>query len=160
MDTKNNSTNLLFLVGGAFLLYYFLQSCGFLGNKNVEGFDPLPEVDPVVYRYRSPFLDNVYPKEDSELEELVATDKLSPSDLLPIDIDAKQFSEANPKVDGSVVNVSLVDPRAFVGVDSVGGSLRNSNLQIRSEPANPIVQDLTPFNNSTISPDLLRRPLE
>jgi hypothetical protein len=164
MDTKENTTNMLFLIGGAFLLYYFLQSCGFFGgNKSVEGFEPLENPDPIVHRYQSPFLDGVYPEteqDDDELNRLIENDKISPSDLLPIDLDAKEFNEANPKVDGSVMNVSLVDPRAFVGVDSVGGSLRNSNLQIRSEPPNPIVQNLTPFNNSTISPDLLRKPLE
>jgi len=41
----------------------------------------------------------------------------------------------------------------------VSSSLRNANLQLRSEPANP-QQDVGPWNNTTISPDINRRPLE
>lgn len=45
------------------------------------------------------------------------------------------------------------------GTNTVLGSLRNSNLSIRSEPANPVL-NVGPWSNSTIYPDLLRRPLE
>ena len=44
-------------------------------------------------------------------------------------------------------------------MNTVGQSLRNANLQIRSEPANP-VSNVSPWLNTTISPDLERRPLE
>ena len=36
---------------------------------------------------------------------------------------------------------------------------RNSNLQLRSEPPNPQTQ-VSPWLNSTIEPDLIRRPLD
>ena len=45
------------------------------------------------------------------------------------------------------------------GIDTVGGTLRNSNLQLRSEPPNPKAQ-VSPWSNSTIEPDLMRVPLE
>jgi len=45
------------------------------------------------------------------------------------------------------------------GLDTVGASLRNANLQVRSEPPNPQVQ-VSPWNRSTIAPDLMRVPLE
>lgn len=45
------------------------------------------------------------------------------------------------------------------GLNMSSGSLRNSNLDLRSAPPNPIAQ-VGPWMNSTIYPDLLRRPLE
>jgi hypothetical protein len=54
---------------------------------------------------------------------------------------------------------SFLDAGFHVGINSVGNSLRNANLQIRSEPANP-TDNVSPFLNSTITPDLERRPLE
>ena len=46
-----------------------------------------------------------------------------------------------------------------MGIDTVGTSLRNANLQIRSEPANPQVK-VSPWQQTTIEPDTNRRPLE
>ena len=44
-------------------------------------------------------------------------------------------------------------------IDTVGQSLRNANLQIRSEPPNPQL-NVGPWNQSTIESDFLRPPLE
>jgi len=46
-----------------------------------------------------------------------------------------------------------------IGIDTVGQTLRNANLQIRSEPPNPQI-NVGPWNASTISPDTMRVPLE
>jgi hypothetical protein len=48
-----------------------------------------------------------------------------------------------------------------VGIDTQGQSLRNANLQIRSEPPNP-QQPVSPWNIATISPSDPgnRKPLE
>jgi len=46
-----------------------------------------------------------------------------------------------------------------VGVNTIGQSLRNANLQLRSEPANPQVQ-VSPWMNTTIDKDLTRKNLE
>lgn len=45
------------------------------------------------------------------------------------------------------------------GLNMSSGSLRNSNLDLRSAPPNPM-KFVGPWGNSTIYPDLLRRPLE
>ena len=54
----------------------------------------------------------------------------------------------------------LIKPaQSVIGVNTQGGSLRNANLDIRSAP--PIdKKDVSPWLNSTIDPDLFRRPLE
>ena len=46
-----------------------------------------------------------------------------------------------------------------IGINTIGSSLRNANLQIRSECPNP-QNVVCPWNQSTIGPDLTRRPLD
>ena len=53
----------------------------------------------------------------------------------------------------------MLDSSYHVGVNTVGQSLRNANLQLRSEPPNP-QGNVSPWMNTTIGPDLPRRPLE
>lgn len=86
---------------------------------------------------------------------------LKAQDLLPKeDSQAIQdFNVAKPVGEGILKGVNLLDAGYHVGVNTVGQSLRNANLQLRSEPPNPQVQ-VSPFLNSTIGPDLTRKPLE
>lgn len=83
---------------------------------------------------------------------------VDPKQLLPKD-NNNQFSKMNPMGAGDVANVSLMNPTHLIGINTVGQSLRNANLQLRSEPANPQL-NVGPWNTSTIGPDLSRRPLE
>ena len=46
-----------------------------------------------------------------------------------------------------------------IGINTIGQSLKNANYQVRSDPAIPKVP-VSIFNNSTISGDTTRRPLE
>ena len=48
---------------------------------------------------------------------------------------------------------------AQIGTDTVSSSLRNGNLDLRSDIPNPVTV-VSPWLNTTIQPDLLRRPLE
>jgi hypothetical protein len=83
---------------------------------------------------------------------------VDPKQLLPKD-DNNEFSKMNPMGAGDVANVSLLRAGHHVGINTVGQSLRNANLQLRSEPANPQLE-VGPWNTSTIGPDFNRRPLE
>ena len=83
---------------------------------------------------------------------------VDPKQLLPKDGN-NEFSAMNPKGAGDVANVSLLRAGYHIGINTVGQSLRNANLQIRSEPANPQL-NVGPWNTSTIGPDFNRRPLE
>ena len=65
----------------------------------------------------------------------------------------------NPMGQGDVQGVSLIKAGYHIGINTVGQSLRNANLQLRSEPANPQLA-VSPWGNSTIGPDMSRRPLE
>ena len=56
-------------------------------------------------------------------------------------------------------NSEFLNAGHHIGIDTVGQSLRNANLQLRSEPPNP-QESVGPRLNSTIEPDLMRTPLE
>lgn len=83
----------------------------------------------------------------------------NPADLLPASSDSDQWAQLNPSGNGSLGGVNLLSAGSFIGVDTVSTSLRNANLQVRSEPPNPQV-NVGPWNNTTITPELSRRPLE
>lgn len=86
-------------------------------------------------------------------------DRLSSSDLLPQGAADSRWSQANPAGQGDVSNVNFLTAGYHVGVNTTGSSKRNGNLQIRSEPANPQMM-VSPWMQSTIEPDFLRKPLE
>lgn len=81
----------------------------------------------------------------------------NPSDLLPKD--NNDWGTMSPDGEGDLQNINLLKSGHHMGVDTVGSTLRNANLQLRSEPPNPQTQ-VSPWLNSTIQPDLMRIPLE
>lgn len=83
---------------------------------------------------------------------------VDPKELLPKD-DNSEWAKLNPIGTGDLQNVNLIKAGYHIGINTVGQSLRNANLQLRSEPANPQM-NVGPWNNTTIEPDINRRPLE
>ena len=81
----------------------------------------------------------------------------NPNDLLPADSNSA-WAKMNPV--GDLQNINLLNPQQVVGINTQGSSLRNANLQIRSEPPNPRVNTNSPWNISTIEDDKFRKPLE
>jgi hypothetical protein len=82
----------------------------------------------------------------------------NPADLLPKDTNS-QWAQLNPAGKGDLANINLLKAGYHIGIDTVGQTLRNANLQIRSEPPNPQVS-VGPWNLSTIESDIMRPPLE
>ena len=82
----------------------------------------------------------------------------NPAELLPRDTNS-QWAQLNPAGKGDLANMNLLKAGYHIGIDTVGQTLRNANLQIRSEPPNPRV-NTGPWLQSTIEPDLMRVPLE
>jgi len=82
----------------------------------------------------------------------------NPAELLPKDANS-QWASLNPNGKGFLSNINLLNAGFNIGIDTIGSSLRNSNLQIRSEPPNPQL-NVGPWNQSTITPDFMRPPLE
>ena len=83
---------------------------------------------------------------------------VDPKQLLPKN-NKSQWGKLNPQGEGDLQNVNLLQAGYHIGINTVGQSLRNANLQLRSEPPNPQIA-VGPWNTTTIQPDLSRRPLE
>jgi hypothetical protein len=84
-------------------------------------------------------------------------DIANPTQLLPRQ--DNDFGNMNQNGSGDLENINLLKAGYHAGIDTVGSTLRNSNLQLRSEPPNP-TSKVSPWMNSTIEPDLMRVPLE
>jgi hypothetical protein len=84
----------------------------------------------------------------------------TPSDLLPVDQNS-QWASLNPGMvtNGGAAMPDLLQAGYHIGLDTIGQTLRNPNYQLRSDPIIP-KQDIGPWNQSTIEPDLGRVPLE
>ena len=95
---------------------------------------------------------NQYPK------DCFPKDQLTPAELLPGDANSK-WAQVNPAGQGELGDQNFLDAGYHVGVNTVGQTLRNANLQLRSEPPNPQVK-VSPWLQSTIEPDTNRKPME
>ena len=82
---------------------------------------------------------------------------INPADLLPKDNNSSW--NMKPMGSGDFLGVNLLNAGYLIGVDTIGSSLRNANLRVRSEPPNPQLQ-VSPWMNTTIEPDPFRAPLE
>jgi hypothetical protein len=83
---------------------------------------------------------------------------LTPEELKPQD-NSSLWAQVNPAGEGSLKGRSFLQAGHNIGINTVGQTLRNSNLQLRSEPPNPQVS-VSPWNQTTIEPDTARKPLE
>lgn len=84
--------------------------------------------------------------------------QLSPEELLPQD-NCSLWAQVNPQGTGSLKDRNFLQAGWATGISSVGSTLRNANRQLRSEPPNPQVK-VSPWLQSTIEPDISRKPLE
>ena len=90
--------------------------------------------------------------------ECYPKDVLMPSELLPPDSNSL-WAQVNPAGQGSLADQNFLTAGFHIGINTVGQTLRNANRQLRSEPLNPQVK-VSPWLQSTIEPDINRRPLE
>lgn len=82
----------------------------------------------------------------------------NPDELLPVDKNS-EFSKLNPVNSGNVDLPDMLQAGSLIGIDTIGQTLKNPNLQLRSDPVIS-KQQVGPWNNSTFEPDLARVPLE
>lgn len=82
----------------------------------------------------------------------------NPAELLPKDQNS-QWGQLNPAGKGELENINLLKAGYHYGINTVGQSLRNANLQIRSDPIIPQIP-VGPWNQSTMEPDYMRPPFE
>ena len=132
-----------------------LMTDGSMPVVHVEDSKPTPSVLPEVISTSSPS-ESALPKptENGYALRPVA----NPSDLLPQDSNS-QWGEMNSLNQGNIAMPDLLQAGYHIGLDTIGQTLRNANLQIRSDPIIP-KSDIGPWNQSTIEPDFGRVPLE
>jgi hypothetical protein len=82
----------------------------------------------------------------------------APSELLPTDKNS-QWAALNPINQGNVSMPDLLQAGYHIGLDTIGQTLKNANLQLRSDPVIE-KRDIGPWNQSTIEADYGRVPLE
>lgn len=91
--------------------------------------------------------------------ECAPKDKLSVEDLLPKDAANSKWAQVNPAGQGDVDNQNYLTAGYLTGINTVGPSLRNANMQLRSDP--PIERmNVGPWNQSTIEYDASRKFFE
>jgi hypothetical protein len=81
----------------------------------------------------------------------------SPDNLLPVDTNS-EWARLNPPADSSTTP-DLLQAGYHIGLDTIGQTLKNANLQLRSDPIIPKTV-VGPWMQSTIEPDVARVPLE
>lgn len=90
--------------------------------------------------------------------ECYPKDVLTSADLLPRDANSLH-AQVVPSGQGALTDQNFLTAGYHIGINTVGQSLRNANRQLRSEPPNPQAR-VSPWNQTTIEPDINRRPLE
>ena len=91
--------------------------------------------------------------------ECVPRDKLTVEDLLPKDAANSKWAQVAPAGQGDVKDQNFLTAGYLVGVNTVGQSLRNANMQLRSDP--PIERmSVGPWNQTTIEYDNSRKFFE
>jgi hypothetical protein len=91
-------------------------------------------------------------------QECYPKDILSSKDLLPGGADST-WAQVVPAGQGALTDQNFLTAGHHIGMNTVGNSLRNASHDLRSELPNPQAQ-VSPWNQTTIGPDLMRRPLD
>ena len=122
-------------------------------HQNVASNPVVADHTPIISSMDAP--SNIIPPSSNEIHPVA-----NPGDLLPVDQNS-QWSALNPNTmnQGSVLMPDLLQAGYHIGLDTIGQTLRNANLQLRSDPVIP-KQNIGPWLQSTIEPDLGRVPLE
>lgn len=124
-------------------------------EENVDkNYKVLPSEDDLNEQYKP-----VDYKQASVPSDCFPRDKLTAEDLLPKDAANSKWAQVNPAGQGELKNQNFLTAGYHVGINTVGTTLRNANRQLRSDPPNPQIK-VSPWNQTTILPDLNRRPLE
>jgi hypothetical protein len=155
--------NILIVVVAAIVLFVLLR---YLNSKNVPMIPNVPlrenfEANPNDLNAPDT-LDNgeMAPYNNGSVQaQGVNKPQLTASELLPQDNASSEWAQANPSANGSLKDKNFLQAGHHIGINSVGQSLRNANLQLRSDPPNPQTK-VSPWLQSTIDPDTNRQSLE
>jgi len=157
------------------IAYGVSMFAGYLGSKGMTGYESNAQMQQQYKNTNAQASSGVRPSDPNGNEVFASANGVStsmpgipsscskpniqnPAELLPKDSNS-QWAQLNPSGKGELANVNLLKAGYHIGIDTIGQTLRNANLQIRSEPPNPQLY-VGPWNLSTIESDFLRPPLE
>lgn len=121
------------------------------GRNTIQASEPLGQNE-VAYPIDNVALSASTPK------DCFPKDQLTPQELLPADANST-WAQVVPAGQGSVGDSNHLTAGYHVGINTVGQTLRNANMQLRSEPPNPQMK-VSPWMQSTIEPDTNRKAME
>ena len=135
-----------FILVAIFLMYYSSNKTNVL-----DSMDTLPSLPAASTSTQAPLPTDLFKTTDYASKSVA-----NPSDLLPND---NQWSSLNPVMQNNPQLPDLLQAGYHIGLDTIGQTMKNANLQLRSDPVIP-KKEVGPWNMSTIEPDLMRVPLE
>ena len=125
-------------------------------NEQVENNEEIENYDEIVDETPETNVNN----EEANLEQFQAEALLPNSNVEGFqNPTTASHDEVNPNTPGNIATGTLLNAGHHVGVNTTGCSMRNANRGLRSEPPNPQTQ-VSPWLNTTICPDLYRKPLD
>jgi len=133
------------------------------GVNNVSGMDHVMDSTNRIEHYQ----ENLDEEEEEEKHEekyensqpgCVPKEQLAPEELLP-QSNSSEWAKVNPQGTGTLKDKNFLQAGYHVGINTVGQTLRNANMQLRSDPPNPQMA-VSPWLQSTISPDMNRKAME
>jgi hypothetical protein len=86
-------------------------------------------------------------------------DTITPQELMPREDSYNTWQASNPPVNGHLADRNFLESGHHYGIDTVSNTLKNPNLQLRSDPIIPQIQ-VGPWMQSTYGPDTNHRQLE
>jgi len=173
VNINNDLTKILLIVVAGGVLLYLINSYSKTQeskqkneNDAVDMFENQNVEDDEINASEISGQNEIYERVDSEKNDFTnklpkdcfPKDQLSHEDLLPNDTNSK-WAQVNPSGKGELGDQNFLSAGYHVGVNTVGQSLRNPNLQIRSEPPNP-QKKVSPWMQTTMEPDINRKSLE
>jgi len=126
-------------------------------NNNVL---PYPQVSNN-YSPENAVVNGQYPMNTGEQKSLdcFPKDIVTPQELMPKEDPYNTWNLSNPPVNGHLADKNFLESGYHFGIDTQSSSLKNANLQLRSDPVIPQIP-VGPWMQSTISADTNRRQFE
>ncbi len=136
----------------------FTGSCGAMPTHVTEGFQVEPSSNTPSQETQQGMMGNNSAGLNQLPSECYPKDVLNSTELLPQDPNST-WAQVVPNGQGALSDQNFITAGFHIGINTVGQTLRNANRQLRSEPPNPMAK-VSPWNQTTIEPDINRRPLE
>ena len=137
------------------------QNVPVASNDTFEGFNNNQEISgaEAAVEYNSQ-PNEVEPVAETQPSGCFPRDQLSSSDLLPKDAANSKWSQVTPAGQGALSDKNFLNSSAHFGDDTIASSLKNPSHDLRGDPVPNPQNEVSPWMQTTITPDLHRRPLQ